>query len=989
MKLNFTTLVFCLLFLQCITAFQKADAVTANPNPVQYTQPDGSVITLQMRGDEFIHWATTIDGFMILSAKSGFYDYAMILPDGKLGFSGVIVHDPGHRSADELGFVSSIQPGLFFSAGQIREMKNALTVNHSPAAPTVGGFPTTGVRAHLMILANFNNTSTTYSQTQFNNLMNQVGYSPNGSFRDYYIEVSYGLLTVNTTVTIWVTLPHTHDYYGPQSMWGVFAYDAIVAADQQAGVNYALYDNDNDGYVDGVCIAHQGRGQEESGNINDIWSHSWDLISAGYTTGQITFDGVKVNDYTTIPEKGSASTMTTIGVMCHEFGHNLGTFDFYDTDDNTGGYYDGTGEWDIMAGGSWNGNPAGSQPAHHNAWTKAYFTWTNPTILSTQQNVLLRKAENYTDVIRYNTTTSNEYFLCENRQQTGFDASIPGHGMIIYHVDGNYITAHMGSNDINAGAHQGMYPMAANSTTQNGIMLSGGMINTSGCPWPGTTNKTTFTDATTPWSKSWANANTAKPLINIAENTTTKEVTFCFISCTTSGDPTNFTATPVSSTQINLGWTKDGANDPVMVAYNLTNTFGTPLNGTTYIAGNTISGGGTVLYNGPNTSYNHTGLTPNTTYYYKAWSVMTGTAYSTGVTANATTQSGSATLGVTPSNQNVPATPAGATSFTVTSNSAWTTVSDQTWCTVTPSGTGNGTITANYSVNTLTSSRVANITTTVTGLSPVVVTVTQAGDVATLSVTPPNQDVTTPAGQTSFAVTSNSSWTVSSDQTWCVPTTSGSGNGTIYGNYAENTTVNTRVANLTVTVSGLTPVVVTVTQSGQAPVLSVTPPNRDVTNPAGSTSFTVTSNSDWTVISDQTWCLTTPSGTGNGTIAANYSQNPASAQRTATITVTVSGVPPNSVTVTQAGTVGIQDITDEDIILMPNPNNGLFSIKADGQSSKVLSVTIFDNTGKSVLSKECKGSTSYDFDLRQQAKGEYFVSIKCGKKVAIKKVVVK
>jgi hypothetical protein len=547
----------------------------------------------------------------------------------------------------------------------------------------------------------------------------------------------------------------------------------------------------------------------------------------------------------------------------------------------------------------------------------------------------------------------------------------------------------MGTNDINAGAHQGMYPMAANSTTQSGIMLNGGTINGSGCPWPGTTNKTTFTDATTPWSKSWAGVNTAKPLINIVENTTTKEITFCFISCTTSNDPTNFTATPVSSTQINLGWTKDAGNDPVMVAYSLTGTFGTPVNGTTYTAGNTIAGGGTVIYNGANTTYNHTGLNPNTTYYYKAWSVMTANAYSTGVTANATTQSGSATLSVTPSNQNVPATPAGSTSFAVTSNSSWTVVSDQTWCTVTPSGTGNGTITANYTVNTLTTSRIANITTTVTGLSPVVVTVTQAGDAATLSVTPPNQDVPATSGQTSFTVTSNSSWTVTSNQTWCIPTTSGSGNGTIYGNYSENSTINPRIANLTITVSGLAPVVVTVTQSGQVPALSVSPTNQDVTNPSGTTNFTVNSNSNWTVVSDQTWCLPTPSGSGNGTIAANYSQNPSSASRLATLTITVSGVPPSLVTITQDGTVGISEISASDIILMPNPNNGLFSIKGKNLETQKLTITISDNSGRTILSKEYNGSNSYEFDLRNYAKGTYIVKIISGSKIILKKLVIK
>ena len=83
-------------------------------------------------------------------------------------------------------------------------------------------------------------------------------------------------------------------------------------------------------------------------------------------------------------------------------------------------------------------------------------------------------------------------------------------------------------------------------------------------------------------------------------------------------------------------------------------------------------------------------------------------------------------LAVTPSNQNVAYTPAGSTSFSVTSNCNWTALSNQTWCTVTPSGSGNGTITANYAINTTTSTRTANITVTVSGVTPIDVTVTQA-----------------------------------------------------------------------------------------------------------------------------------------------------------------------------------------------------------------------------------------------------------------------
>ena len=408
-----------------------------------------------------------------------------------------------------------------------------------------------------------------------------------------------------------------------------------LPADQQAGVNYALYDNNGNGIVDGVCLTHQGRGQEESGSTLDVWSHSWDLASAGFTLSQRTFDGVQVTEYTTIPEKSGTSSMTNIGVMCHEFGHNLGSPDFYDTDYSTNGQYNGTGSWDVMASGSWNGSPSGSKPPHPNPWIKTFFTWTNPTVMTYQQIATVRNIQTYTDVFRYNTTTANEYFLCENRQQTGFNLSIPGHGLMIYHVDGNYISSHMNANDINAGSHQGLYPVCANATGNPPSVY--GSINSSTCPFPGTSSITSFTDATTPNSHSWAGANTNYPITNVTENNTTKEITFCFIACAPPTDPSNFTASAVNTSQIDVSWGKNIYNNPVVLAYSPTGVFGTPVNGTNYPAGNSIPGGGTVMYNGGNTLYSHTSLSPNTTCYYKIWSILTGVTYSPGVTAQATT----------------------------------------------------------------------------------------------------------------------------------------------------------------------------------------------------------------------------------------------------------------------------------------------------------------------------------------------------------------
>ena len=102
-------------------------------------------------------------------------------------------------------------------------------------------------------------------------------------------------------------------------------------------------------------------------------------------------------------------------------------------------------------------------------------------------------------------------------------------------------------------------------------------------------------------------------------------------------NPTNFTATTVSTSEIDLSWTQNASSDDVMVAWSSDGTFGTPTDGTTYAAGDAIPGGGTVLYNGSNTSYSHTGLTSGTHYYYEAWSIDGSTAYSSGVTDDAST----------------------------------------------------------------------------------------------------------------------------------------------------------------------------------------------------------------------------------------------------------------------------------------------------------------------------------------------------------------
>jgi hypothetical protein len=415
--------------------------------------------------------------------------------------------------------------------------------------------------------------------------------------------------------------------------------------------------------------------------------------------------------------------------------------------------------------------------------------------------------------------------------------------------------------------------------------------------------------------------------------------------------------------------------------------FGVPVNGTTYTIGDAIAGGGTVLYSGGLTSLDHTGLNPETIYYYKAFSFDAANEYSFGMEANATTAP-LPTLAVTPPDLIVPA-PEGITSFNVTSNTAWTVFSDQTWCTVDPTGSGNGPIPVNYSENILAAQRVAHITVTANGLDPIVVSLTQLGASPTLTVTPPDQPVSDPVGTTSFTVTSNADWAVTSDQTWCTATASGTGNGEIAVNYQKNTALTGRVATLTVTVAGLTPVSVTVTQSAAAPMLAVTPPDQAVSQDAGTVSYTVTSNVDWVASSDSAWCSITQSGTGDGTIVANYPENPFHVARIATISVTGVGLPTQTVTLSQSlSTFSVPELPANGMRIYPNPARGMFIIAVDKARYPSMEVTLTDLAGAKVLNRKCSGEKEYRFDIGSVPQGCYFVRIDTGREVVVRKLVI-
>ncbi len=629
------------LILFLFMGLNIANAIPAFPGAVNFTQPNGYVLSIKLHGDEFVHWSETSDGLTVLQNKQGYYVYAVYDTKGFLIPGKMIAHNPNDRDILEMNFASNQPKSIRFSQAQIDAQLDKFNVKNGAK---MGGFPTTGARKLLMILANFTDTQTTFTQTNFDNYMNQVNYNGTGSFKDYYLENSYGQLVVTTTVTVWVTVPNTHDYYGPDAKWGEFAYEATKAANT-AGIDFSQFDNDGNGIVDGIAIIHQGEGQEVTGDITDIWSHSWSLASAGYSTTLRTFDGVLADAYTAQPER-LGTAMGTIGVMCHEFGHNLSAPDYYDTDYATGGQYDGTGKWDVMASGSYNGSPSGSKPAHHNMFTKNYYYhWTTPVLLSAASNVTLKNAAQYAESYYYTTATTNEYFLVENRQKVGFDAYLPGSGMIIYHVDRNYIDLHYAANNINAASHQGMYPKAA-----------GLVINSTSCPFPGSGLETSFTDLTSPNSKSWLGVNTNKPITSIVD--ASGIITFAFMGGTSTDTqaptaPTNLAASSIAQTTCSLSWTASTDNVGV--------------------TGYEIYKNGVLLTTVTTTSYAVTGLTASTayTFYVKAKDAA-GNVSAASSTVNVTT------LAVVVDTQ-APTAPTNLASSSVTSTScslSWTASTD-------------------------------------------------------------------------------------------------------------------------------------------------------------------------------------------------------------------------------------------------------------------------------------------------------------------------
>ena len=257
--------------------------------------------------------------------------------------------------------------------------------------------------------------------------------------------------------------------------------------------------------------------------------------------------------------------------------------------------------------------------------------------------------------------------------------------------------------------------------------------------------------------------------------------------------------------------------------------------------------------------------------------------------------------------------PAGSMSFTVTSNTSWTIKSDHEWCTVSStSGSNDATITVNVTENTSTSSRSATITISSNDAGSVKVSITQAAANSDLQLNKNNLSFTATGGSDSFTITSNVNWTITSDQTWCtVSTSSGSKNGTITVNVSENNSIDSRSASITVK-AGDQSQIIAVTQAGASPTLQLNKSSMAFESSNGENTFTISSNTSWSITSDKTWCtLSSSSGSNDATVTVYVSENTSTSSRSATITVESATIM-RTLAVTQNGATPVTPPSSQD-----------------------------------------------------------------------------
>ena len=452
---------------------------------------DDGLIYIRLFGDEHKKRAENIDGYTIIQ-KSGEWFFAEKDEEGWL------------KPSDHKLSKSFNGETREFLKGTPKHLSNVEISKRTKLVSSARSQKAVGVRKVLVILMQYSDLLMVKNQYDFNSLFNGIGYSEDGaqgSVCDFFTDVSYGQLQLICDVIGPFTSKHKRSYYGGNDRSGEDCHpeelfeEAIIKAVRH--VNLKDYDADDDGFVDNVHIIFAGHGEEAGASDEAIWSHE----ATFYQPYEI--QGMKIDRYSCAPELrgNSGRGISRIGPHCHEIGHALGAMDYYDTDYEEDGEYVGTGEWDVMAAGSWNND--GITPADFNPYVKANdFGWIVPKDLPSGEVTIYPSCINPDNYYILKSSYSTDYYLIENRSKGKWGYGVPGEGLLVFHIHPELVNS---GNNINSKAPQKCYVVCASSKTHRpGTSPSSyGNIDSDGCPYPGRTNNTSFGQSSTPVAFFW------------------------------------------------------------------------------------------------------------------------------------------------------------------------------------------------------------------------------------------------------------------------------------------------------------------------------------------------------------------------------------------------------------------------------------------------------------------------------------------------------
>lgn len=586
------------------------------------TQPNGEVIECFVSGDEFFNWIHDKDGYTIIQASDGYYYYA-VQKDSKISTSSYRVNT---IKPESLG----IKKWIKISNDEYKKRKSRFELPESAKSEGVSKAPHTGTLNNIVIYIRFSDDAeiTKVRQT-YDDMMNS---STNYSLKSYFNEVSYGNLNINSTHYPACANPttsnasyqdsHPRSYFRPYNATTnpngyqtdneatqrehQLLYDAVTWINANNPIDAGLnIDGDNDDKVDNVCFMIKGN---SDGWSDLLWAHRWVLY-----TKTVNINGKRVYDYTFQPENQAVDY-----VLCHEMFHALGAPDLYHYNESS---FTPVGSWDLMESGR------GHMGAYMK-WKYAGAKWitTIPEINSSGVytiNPLSSPTNNCYKIASPN--SDKEFFVLEYRKKTGlFESYVPGSGLLVYRINPDFD----GNADFdNVSNFDEVYIYRPNGTTSYD-----GSINSA--HFSANLSRTSINDATNP---SCFLSNGLPGGLDISDITTSDQTISFYVYISSIEVPTNVIASGVSENQINLSWSLNTSNNDVIVAYSTTGIIGSPVKGTSYTVGSTLPGGGTIIYSGNATSFNHTSLSSGTSYTYKIWSKNSSNEFSAGATATAST----------------------------------------------------------------------------------------------------------------------------------------------------------------------------------------------------------------------------------------------------------------------------------------------------------------------------------------------------------------